>query len=497
MVVAAPDRPGIDVTKVPWQDGPDGFVFHGMGAPYHVVREWEDGLYLAVSAGRWSGKSAAGATRHFLYVNAWPGSTNIIAVPDFGDFTRSTFPALQKVLTANGLRHGEHYEYNVTNHILTYKWNDSRAYVISLDDPEDVRGPDAASAWVDEAQGTVEKAFLNLTPTLRQPGYPHQLWITMTPPDQFHWSFWAFEPERAFAEGFTDRRPIVEGQRWDNIPGTESGSGYEYFLPDTEDGPGGHFRVVYAFSGDNPYVSKSTLETNLYIAGGRNSQLAQREFYGQWTTLEGLVFPTFDPRKHIVPRGEWPTKPTRYVVGFDYGFGTYSAFIVIGIDDEGRIYLVEEFYRPHMDELTIRNIGRHLMKKYDISMFFADSAAPAAISALKGGGLPCWGADKRGAKSMSDPGIGLGLVNWAITSRIKDGSQRLYVDPSLKNFRAEMGSYIWETPGKNKEPGERPRKKNDHLVDSLRYGLMGLTNRLRWLHIAREATTWDYGIKVA
>ena len=501
------------MVDVPFQMGRQGFVRLGMGAPYVPDAEWEDGLFLCVSAGRWSGKSAAGALRHFMYVAAHPGSSNIIAVPDFQDFERSTRPALEKMFAACGLKLHEHFEYNETKRRYDY-WNGARAWVLSLDDPEDARGPDVASVWVDEASNVVEKAFVNLVPTIRQPGFPHQFWLTMTPPGQSHFTFWLFEPERAFAEGFSDRQPLAIGEhKTRSVKDPQAGGftdvhSYEYRLPEVvgHDGttlePGGHYVIMYAASRDNPHVSRVTLGNTLYILGGANSPQARRELSGEWVTLEGLIYPEFDPGQHVVPRDQWPSNPTRFVAGFDYGFGTRSAFIVIGLDDAGRIYLCEEFYQPKMDELTIQKIGLHLMKKYGIAMFFVDSAAPASISALKSAGLPAWGADKRNAKTASNPELGLGVVKWAISSRVvdprtKEVTQRLYVDPSLKNFRAEIGSYIWEPQKKDHDAQERPRKMGDHILDALRYGLMGMVNRLHWLRIAREESlTMNFDLRI-
>lgn len=437
-----------------------GFVQlgHGAVAPsengeMHGVKDgsWENDLVLCVSGGRYSAKSYAGALRKLFYRVAWPGSRGIIAVPNYKVFHLGTGPALWDVYKAAGLE--GLYEFNVTNHEIDY-WNGCKDFVISLDNARAPRGPGVADLWADEVADVEEQAFLDLMPAVRQHGYPHQSWFTMTPPSPYHWSYAIFCPEEAYAGGFTDRIPSKPLR--------------------------GRYVIMYAATKDNPYGGQEEYEKNVWLMGGPDSPLAQRELEGRWTVLQGLVFPGFNPSRFMVGKEDWPGTPTRFVAGVDFGFSTHCAIVVIGMDDAGHIYLMEEFYRHEFPAKNLVNVAQHLQKKYGITVFFCDSADPEKIAALRAAGVPAWGAKKRNARSTADPQLGLGLIMWAINGKVKDGSQRLYVDRSLVHFKAEMAGYVWEDPAKNRDVSERPRKRNDHAIDATRYGFEGMINRLRW-----------------
>ena len=453
MPVAAPTT--ATITPFGWQAGPEGYVRYGT-APESDLSLWADDLSLAVFAGRGAGKSEAGAIRHLKYVDAWPGSLNIIGAPKFRTMHSATLPSLERVCNRAGLHRGEDYEY-LANREEIHWWNGSRSLLLSGEDPDAFRGPDCGSGWLDEGPYCPYLVFQNMQATLRQQGVPHQLWMTGTPLGKDNWAYWTWFPKRALAEGYIEEAP---------------------------DRGAGTFRSMRAATRDNPHGGEQLYQRLIRIYG-ENTPLARRELYGEFTVMEGLVYAGWDDSTYMVAKEHWPSRPTRFVAGIDFGFGTFAAILVIGVDDSGRIYFVEEFKRHEFPERLLANVARRLQKKWGIEYFFADSAQPGHISAMRQAGLPVLKADKRGAASNRDYSIGLGLVTWAINTRHRSGTQRLYVEPGLSAFRAEIENYVWDEPSRNREIGERPRKLNDHLLDCARYGLMGL-QRLRWIQPALE-----------
>ena len=66
--------------------------------------------------------------------------------------------------------------------------------------------------------------------------------------------------------------------------------------------------------------------------------------YGRWDVFEGQFFPEFDTAMHVCGDGEIPS-PLRTFVALDYGLDMLAA-LAVGIDREGRMYVLSEVCRP-------------------------------------------------------------------------------------------------------------------------------------------------------
>ena len=66
--------------------------------------------------------------------------------------------------------------------------------------------------------------------------------------------------------------------------------------------------------------------------------------YGRWDVFDGQFFPEFDPDLHVIGDGEIPS-PLRTFVAFDYGLDMLAA-LAVGVDREGRMYVLSEVCRP-------------------------------------------------------------------------------------------------------------------------------------------------------
>ncbi len=75
-------------------------------------------------------------------------------------------------------------------------------------------------------------------------------------------------------------------------------------------------------------------------------KLREAWLYGKWDIFEGQFFTEFDEERHVCLECRIP-KARHTVVALDYGFDMLAAYIC-SCDDEGRIYVTDEFCAPNL-----------------------------------------------------------------------------------------------------------------------------------------------------
>ena len=438
-----PDIPKL--TTFGWQAGPEGFVRYGLKPPI-------DYLFMGAFYGRSGGKTEAGARRMLLYQIANPGSMGLVTIPVNDTLYRATLPTIEKLYRQMNIP----YEYNYTRREMVVdlgRGNLCTVFFASTDDPSHIPGPTCAFAWMDEAAGSSWAAFGKLMPTLRQAGYPHQMWFTTTPLGPYHWLVRLFAPQRYIA-------PMNEHWDFEEFEKTQKELGITY-------------KLYTGSTYENPFVGKS-LGDAMVATMGRNNPMLRQELYGEIVSMEGLVYPTWDSAYHVVPRDKWPTKkPTRVIAGVDFGFENPCAILVVGYDAEGRYYLMDEYYRNHISHEELSKAAKSLQKKWGIQYFMCDSQGASWISAMRQAGLPALRANKK-VGSASDISSGIGMVTAAMNKKLSDGSQAFFVAPELLHYRREKESYSLLEINEDYNPKETPRKRMDHEMDCERYAVMGI-----------------------
>lgn len=422
---------------VGFQAGPYGFVRLGTN---DSPTGWMDYLYQIVYGGRGGGKSQGGALRTLKYVTSHPRAFGIITAPTLNVIHDATLPALQRVFEQAGLYEDRDYSYNNTREEIKL-WNGGTILLRSTEHPQRIRGMDAAWFWMDEPRDSPLEAFLNLQATLRQQGFPHQGWMTTTPLGKYHWTYPLFFPEEAAREGMISE------------VGTRGTGIYVKFFAPTRENP---------FGGEELYQ-------NLIRTYGVDSPRARQELEGQIVLQEGLVYPTWDARRYVVPESEWPSYPVRVVAGVDFGFAAPAGVIVEGVDKVGRRYLLDQVYKAGLDEAELGGLLIALKRKYGIAYFACDWADPRWIHTLRRRfKLPAVRAMKKVGRT-TDPSSGIGLCTKALAND-DQGEQMFFVSPKCEDFIVEIENYVRDEPRNLlRNPDERPRKFRDHLMDSWRY----------------------------
>lgn len=176
-----------------------------------------------------------------------------------------------------------------------------------------------------------------------------------------------------------------------------------------------------------------------------------REFCLIVQTREGAVYSLFDRSEHL-ERGDIGGK-RRTWYGLDWGSGNPAGFTTFVELSDGQIVTIDEEKYPvngtsdYVDTLT------DLQDTWGVGPVYCDPS------------------DKRGVDDLRDEGIDAIAADNDIEAGIRTvkdllASGELLVHERCENLLEEISAYRYnQTTGK-------PVKKNDHLVDALRYGIM-------------------------
>ncbi len=203
---------------------------------------------------------------------------------------------------------------------------------------------------------------------------------------------------------------------------------------------------------DNPGLTEEIRRRYQALYSG---QFYRRYVLGEWVQAQGLVYPMFDPEKHVA---EPPAELGRFTIACDYGTINPTSMGLWG-ESEGIWYRVAEYYydarkegRPRTDEEHYRALCA-LAGDREVRRVVVDPSAASFIACIRRGGrfLPA------PARNQVLNGIR------AVASALQQG--RLRFAPSCKGALMEFSQYVWEEGGGE----DRPRKEQDHAMDEIRY----------------------------
>lgn len=186
----------------------------------------------------------------------------------------------------------------------------------------------------------------------------------------------------------------------------------------------------------------------------------QRFIEGLWVLAEGVVYDGFQEAKHVTT--DLPQFQA-YFVAVDYGTANPCVFLLFGVDAQGGLWIVKEYYwdsvkrqRQKTDAEYADDFGRWLDGKVPMGIF-CDPSAASFIKELR----------QRGWVVLEAENAVLDGIR-TVSSFLANG--KLHVHPSCTNLREEVVAYVWDA--KAQERGEdKPLKQNDHAMDAMRYGV--------------------------
>lgn len=206
--------------------------------------------------------------------------------------------------------------------------------------------------------------------------------------------------------------------------------------------------VIHSTYKSNPFLNED------YVQMLENSINEDENFYrvyvlGEWGKLENLIYRNYK----IIP--ELPEMDgAKWCYGLDFGLINPSAIIKVYLLND-KFYLEERLYKTGLTNSDIIEFFSH-EEKGDI---YADPSAKQMIEEIFRANLNCYEAHK-------DVKDGIDLCQ----------RQTLIIPESSVNLIKEIRGYHWK---KDKDGNilSEPVKLHDHLMDTMRYGIFGITER--------------------
>lgn len=221
---------------------------------------------------------------------------------------------------------------------------------------------------------------------------------------------------------------------------------YKFFFEDM-DNP--NKETILTTPYDNPTLTKAYIDN---VEKSLSGIMKERLLLGKWVVAEGVIYSSFDPIVHVAKSSEssafLPLKDYKDIlVGADSNYPLPRAGILIGIKGDGKIDVLDEFYKEssHVEELA-EWVAEYAVKADRTIKVYHDPSDPSAIDKLNmTAGVMCEKADNTVLGGISE------------VSRQFDNNL-ITIHPKCVNFVKELLSYRWEL----NRLGDKPKKEHDH-----------------------------------
>lgn len=391
---------------------------HEKQAPFHNSKA----KFRAIISGVAFGKTCAGANELLRMAVQHPRSMFLIMAPNGKIMTHATLPELYKF--GRKLIIGEKKSKNIIHLLgggtIIYLTADNTRHIDRL------RGMTIGGFWADEGSLFLRQVWDVLLARLRCQHGPLKGIVTTTPKG-LNWLYWYFVKKS---------NPVSKRV-------LKNAAQYEFFGGTTL---------------DNPYTPQEFKDTLMQQYSG---VFKRQEIYGEFVGFEGQVYPNFKHAVHVI--SEVPGKLKEYIYGLDWGYTNPMAAVIVGLDGDGRAYVLEEFYESGVQIETVISWLQEMRKKYHFEQGYADPSEPQFIARLNDHELGCVEAD-----NQILPGIN--KVYDFVEVR-NDGRPRLYILGHCVNTIDEFTNYRYAETREGTPKVEKPLKLDDHLMDALRYAL--------------------------
>lgn len=285
---------------------------------------------------------------------------------------------------------------------------------------------------------------------------------------------------------YCDELTLLPEGFFTELLGRLSVAGAQLFGTTNPDNPGHWLRKKYLLRaehlglrtwhftlGDNPALDQAYVAALKREFGG----LWYRRFIlGEWCMAEGAVYDMWDPDRHVVKVDRLPWMRRWIAVGVDYGTRNASAALLLGLGEDGRLYLTDEWRhdsRQTLHQLTdgeqsaalqrwLREIRRPREQVGSVGVTPEWVYVDPAAASFK---LQLW---RDGLANVADADND--VLNGIRTVATLLGRDQLRVSERCTGFLQEIPGYSWDEKAALRGE-DKPIKADDHSLDGGRYAI--------------------------
>lgn len=219
---------------------------------------------------------------------------------------------------------------------------------------------------------------------------------------------------------------------------------------------------------DNPYLDEGEISL---LEGCMDERSLQSRKFGRFGASEGLVYPEFDERIHVIEPFPVP-KEWQENISIDPGLNNPLSAHWYAVDFDDNVYVVFEHYEAGRDidyhAEKIKEICEALRWKRDgqgrICALIDSAANQRTLSGVKSVAELFY---ERGilVNTNVEKDLFSGIAQVKSYLNQKNGLPNIYIFKTCVELIGELKSYYWGS-------GDTPRKARDHGLDEMRYFLM-------------------------
>lgn len=227
---------------------------------------------------------------------------------------------------------------------------------------------------------------------------------------------------------------------------------------------------------ENPHLDKAAVEATLKDPAMRDS--IEAAMYGRFISKTGLVYKEFDDKIHVKePLAKVPDE-NMIVVGVDPHSRNPHGVIFCMLDRENVWTVFDEIMSDDVrtPEQVVNAIKAKIPGRWPPQLAVMDTYGNAEQS-ISGMSLKEYFNNKLGFHTIdAHKDVNQGMLQIkTLLDPGEDKLPRLYVYRNCVQTLREFRHYVWDDWARRKErrdPKEKPVKKDDHLLDALRYVVM-------------------------
>ena len=196
--------------------------------------------------------------------------------------------------------------------------------------------------------------------------------------------------------------------------------------------------------------------------------------YGDWDIYDGMFFPEFKRRIHVIEPFEIPDNWNRYIA-MDYGLDMF-AVLFVAIDTKGKAYVYNEIHKSNLIVSEARQVLKSYMRKARYKYIYAPpdlwnrnrDTGKSTAELFYEGGIDL-------AKASNNRIAGwLNVKEWLKVRKVRnEQTGEIYEDSDLKIFNncINLIKYLPQLQHDEKEPNDVATEPHEptHITDALRY----------------------------